>query len=105
MLALSNPAAGASCSTPAIRLWQTWKADVVSHALAAHGLDPEVRPTLTSPAQSRQRATLTGKRRTKNGAMVGFHGRASDTMIEVPDCQLIDPEIKEGFDTLRRAWQ
>jgi 23S rRNA (uracil1939-C5)-methyltransferase len=77
-----------------------WKADVVSHALAAHGLDPEVRPTLTSPAQSRQRATLTVKR-TKNGAMVGFHSRASDTMIEVPNCQLIDPKIKEVFDTLR----
>lgn len=76
-----------------------WKADVIRHALAAHGLEPHVRDTITSPAQSRQRATLAVKR-TKNGAMAGFHGRASDTIIEVPDCQLIDPKIKASFGIL-----
>ena len=74
----------------------TWKGDVIRRALAAHDLAPEIRPTLTSPAQSRQRATVAA-RRTKKGAMVGFHGRASGTVIEVPDCQLIDPRIKAGF--------
>lgn len=74
----------------------TWKAEIVSRALSAHGLTPEIRPTQTSPAQSRQRATVAAKR-TKSGAMVGFHGRASGTIIEVPDCQLIDPKIKAGF--------
>jgi len=29
--------------------------------------------------------------------MVGFHGRASGTIIEVPDCQLLDPKIMTGF--------
>lgn len=74
----------------------TWKADIVGRAFAAHGIEPDIRPTLTSPAQSRQRATVAAKR-TKSGAMVGFHGRASGTIIEVPDCQLIDPKIKAGF--------
>lgn len=74
----------------------SWKAETIGRALSAHGLSPEIRTTLTSPAQSRQRATLAAKR-TKNGAMVGFYGRASGTIIEVPDCQLIDPKIKESF--------
>lgn len=73
-----------------------FKGDVIRRALSAHDLEPEVRATLTSPAQSRQRATVAAKR-TKKGAMVGFHGRASGTVIEVPDCQLIDPRIKAGF--------
>ena len=74
----------------------TWKAEIASRAFAAHGLTPEIRPTLTSPTQSRQRATVAAKR-TKSGAMVGFHGRASGTIIEVPDCLLVDPKIKAGF--------
>jgi 23S rRNA (uracil1939-C5)-methyltransferase len=73
-----------------------WKAEIVARSFAAHGLTPEIRPTLTSPAQSRQRATVAAKR-TKSGAMVGFHGRASGTISEVPDCQLVDPKIKAGF--------
>jgi 23S rRNA (uracil1939-C5)-methyltransferase len=77
-----------------------WKADVVRHALSAHDLSPDIRETITSPAQSRQRATLAVKR-TKSGAMVGFHGRASDTLIEVPECQLIDPKIKASFGILK----
>ena len=73
-----------------------WKAEIAGRAFSAHGLTPEIRPTLTSPTQSRQRATVAAKR-TKSGAMVGFHGRASGTIIEVPDCQLVDPKIKVGF--------
>lgn len=73
-----------------------WKAGVIGRAVEAHELAPDIRPTLTSPDQSRQRATVAAKR-TKKGAMVGFHGRASGTVIEVPDCQLIDPRLKAGF--------
>lgn len=69
-----------------------WKADLVRSALAAHGLETEIRPTLTSPARSRRRATLSA-RRTKSGALVGFHARASDVVISVSGCTLLVPEI------------
>ncbi|MDF0601329.1 class I SAM-dependent RNA methyltransferase [Psychromarinibacter sp. C21-152] len=71
---------------------ETWKADIVRTALAAHGLDAPIRGVATSPPRSRRRATFSG-RRTKKGALVGFHARASDTVIEGPDCQLVLPEI------------
>ena len=69
-----------------------WKQDSVRRALAAQGVEAPMRPIVTSPAQTRRRATLTG-RRLKTGALVGFHGRASDTIVPVPDCLLIDPAL------------
>ncbi|MFC4669055.1 class I SAM-dependent RNA methyltransferase [Seohaeicola nanhaiensis] len=69
-----------------------WKQDVVRHALAAQGIETAFRPLVTSPPQSRRRATL-AVRRTKKGALAGFHGRASGTVVEIPDCLLLDPAL------------
>lgn len=76
-----------------------WKTDIVAKALQARGLSPELRTIVTSPAQSRRRAKLSG-RRTKKGAMVGFHTRASDNLVEVPDCQLLTPALTNCFPAL-----
>jgi 23S rRNA (uracil1939-C5)-methyltransferase len=67
-----------------------WKQQVVETALAGQGLTAKVLPLVTSPPNSRRRATLSA-RRTKNGVLIGFHARASDTITENPDCQLLDP--------------
>ncbi|MEP1612928.1 MAG: class I SAM-dependent RNA methyltransferase [Roseobacter sp.] len=72
-----------------------WKLDIVKTALSAHGLDTEFRPVKTSPARSRRRAGFAA-RRTKKGAMVGFHGRASGTIVPIPECQLVAPEVLAG---------
>ncbi|MHC0052063.1 class I SAM-dependent RNA methyltransferase [Actibacterium sp. D379-3] len=69
-----------------------WKVDVVRQALAAQGLSAPMRPILTSPPQSRRRAVLAG-RRTKKGVIVGFHARASDTLVQIPDCTLLHPDL------------
>ncbi len=69
-----------------------WKAGIVAQALAGQGLAAEVRPILTSPPSSRRRATLAG-RRTKAGAMVGFHARGSDLLVEGPQCHLLTPQL------------
>ncbi len=69
-----------------------WKQDIVRTALAAQGLEAPLRPIHTSPPHSRRRATLAA-RRTKKGATVGFHGRASDVITEIPDCHLLDPAL------------
>jgi 23S rRNA (uracil1939-C5)-methyltransferase len=69
-----------------------WKSDIVHKALQARGLTPEFREIVTSSAKSRRRAKLSGQR-TKKGAMVGFHTRASNTLVAVPDCQLLTPAL------------
>ena len=77
-----------------------WKQEIVQRALAAHGLTPDFRAIATSPAQSRRRAKFAG-RRTKKGALVGFHGKASHTLIDVPDCQLVTPALLASFPALQ----
>ncbi len=76
-----------------------WKADVVRRALGAHGLETEIRPTLSSPPASRRRAVFTGVR-TRKTATTGFHERRSDTVVAVPDCQVLRPEIMEALPVL-----
>lgn len=76
-----------------------WKQDVVRAALAAQGVEAPFRPVVISPARSRRRATLAG-RRTKKGAIVGFHGRASGTIVEVPGCLLLHPDLTAALPVL-----
>jgi 23S rRNA (uracil1939-C5)-methyltransferase len=78
----------------------SWKQEVVQNALAGQGLSAEVLPLVTSPARSRRRATLSA-RRTKSGVLMGFHARASDTIAEIPDCQLLHPGILAAFPGLQ----
>ena len=73
-----------------------WKQEVVETALAAQGITAPFRPIATSPSGSRRRATVAG-RRLRNGALVGFHGRASHTVVAVPDCQVLHPDLIAGL--------
>ncbi|MCJ8138324.1 class I SAM-dependent RNA methyltransferase [Falsirhodobacter halotolerans] len=76
-----------------------WKRAVVVTALAGQGLEAAVDEAQTSPQRSRRRATLHG-RRTKGGALIGFHGRASDALVAVPNCLLLTPALMAGFPAL-----
>ncbi len=73
-----------------------WKADLIRVALSAQGLQAEIRPIATSPVSSRRRATFAA-RRTKKGAMAGFHKQASDVIVEIPKCQLMTPDLMMGL--------
>lgn len=77
-----------------------WKTDVVRSALVAQEIEADLNPIQTSPPNSRRRAVFTG-RRTKKGALVGFHTRASDTIIEIPDCHLLHPDLLAAIPALR----
>ena len=69
-----------------------WKLTVVRTAVAAQGMEAKIRGIETSPPNARRRAKLSG-RRTKKGAIVGFHARGSDTLTPVPDCKVLTSEI------------
>ncbi|MFN4154397.1 MAG: class I SAM-dependent RNA methyltransferase [Paracoccaceae bacterium] len=69
-----------------------WKTAHVEGALAGQGLHAPFRPILTSPPRSRRRATFAA-RRTKGGAMIGFHARGSDALVQIPNCQLVHPDL------------
>ena len=78
-----------------------WKRQVVEAALAAQGLAAPVEAVHVSPLRSRRRAVLSG-RRTKKGALVGFHARASDVIVDLADCHVLRPEITTALPLLRR---
>jgi 23S rRNA (uracil1939-C5)-methyltransferase len=71
----------------------------VQGALAGQGLTAPFRPIITSPPRSRRRATFAG-RRTKGGALIGFHARASDVLVAVPNCLLIHPDLAASLPAL-----
>ncbi|MBD3785967.1 MAG: class I SAM-dependent RNA methyltransferase [Sphingomonadales bacterium] len=79
-----------------------WKAEVVETALAGRGITARVARVETSPLQARRRATLAG-RRTKKGTLVGFHARGSETLIEVPNCLILRPELLAVVPALHEA--
>lgn len=76
-----------------------WKAETVLRALSARGVEGEVIGVETSPSGSRRRARFSG-RRTKGGALLGFHMRASDQIVAVPECLIVTPAIRAGFPAL-----
>ncbi len=76
-----------------------WKPEIVRNALAAHDLTAEFRPIITSPAQSRRRATFAAQR-TKKGVLIGFHGRASNTVVAIPSCKLLHPDLLKTMPAL-----
>ncbi len=77
-----------------------WKAKVVARALKAHGLSPEIRPTITSPARSRRRAGFAA-RRTKKTVQIGFHERASNQIVPISDCHILHPDLQTLLPALK----
>lgn len=76
-----------------------WKRDIVEAALVARGLKVAVRKCHTSPASARRRAVFSG-RRTKSGAIVGFHSAGSDVVREIPECTLLTPKLLQSLPAL-----
>ena len=69
-----------------------WKTAIVRTALQAQGLEAEFLPMHISPPNTRRRATF-AVRRTKKGAMAGFYGKQSETIVDIPDCRLLHPRL------------
>ncbi|QXI64919.1 23S rRNA (uracil(1939)-C(5))-methyltransferase RlmD [Paracoccus marcusii] len=78
-----------------------WKTQVVLTALAAQGIAAPLPQVHVSAPNSRRRAVLSG-RRTKKGATVGFHGRASDVIVDLTECHVLRPQILAALPLLRR---
>lgn len=78
-----------------------WKRQVVMAALAAQGVEAPAPVLHVSPLRSRRRAVLSG-RRTKKGALLGFHARASDVIVDLAECHVMHPAITAVLPLLRR---
>lgn len=79
-----------------------WKADVVRQALSRVGIVAEIAGIETSPPNTRRRAALSG-RKTRKGAQVGFHVRASDEIVSIPECGILPPDILAALPALEQV--
>ena len=76
-----------------------WKVDRVRRALAVSGIVAPVALAHTSPPGTRRRAALKG-RKTKRGAVVGFHTAGAHDLIAIPDCRLLSPALMTALPVL-----
>jgi 23S rRNA (uracil1939-C5)-methyltransferase len=72
--------------------WSQFIADRVAGALAAQGLEAEIRTPLLSPPNTRRRATLHAERRGRQ-VRLGFTRQASHELIDIEECWILAPEL------------
>nr|WP_294810319.1 class I SAM-dependent RNA methyltransferase [uncultured Sphingomonas sp.] len=72
--------------------WSQFIADRIAGALAAHGLEADIRAPLLSPPNTRRRATLHAERRGRQ-VRLGFIRQGSHELIDVEECWILAPEL------------
>lgn len=69
-------------------------------ALAQHGLAADIRPPVLSPPRTRRRAALHVERRGRQ-VRLGFSERSSHRLIDLRQCEILDPRLFALLDPLR----
>ncbi|HEY5720208.1 MAG TPA: class I SAM-dependent RNA methyltransferase [Gammaproteobacteria bacterium] len=80
-----------------------WKRGLVEAALGARGISGvAIRPTVTSPPESRRRITVAA-RRTKKGVLIGFHGPAESEIVPIAACPVAEPALVAALPRLEEV--
>ena len=75
------------------RFTARWKRDLIAVALGARGIaKAAIRPTITSPPESRRRITVAA-RRTRKGVLIGFHAPAATGIVPIDTCTVAEPAL------------
>ncbi|HET7412338.1 MAG TPA: RNA methyltransferase, partial [Pararhizobium sp.] len=80
--------------------YEAWKRDLVTKALAGHGLVPEVAPLFACAPGARRRLVMTA-RRTTSGILLGFNEVGSHKIVAIDTCVIADPRIVANLTALR----
>lgn len=83
--------------------WSHFLAERLRTALAAQGLETEIRSPLLSPPRTRRRATLHAERRGKQ-VRIGFTEAGSHKLIDLAECHVLAPELFALLAPLRRLF-
>ena len=81
-----------------------WKRDIVTTALERQGIAGSiVQPVMPTPAGDRRRAELAALRlRGRHGATIlGFHARASNKIVDLTECAVMRPALRNLIGPLR----
>lgn len=80
-----------------------WKREQVRFALARHGIEIEVEPTVASPPASRRRLGLHARRGPDGRTLLGFKARKSWRLVPVTGCPVADPRLVAAFPALAKV--
>lgn len=83
--------------------WSGFLVDRVASALAAQGLETEIRTPELSPPRTRRRATLHAERRGKQ-VRIGFSEAGSHKLVDLAECQVLAPPLFALLSPLRRLF-
>jgi 23S rRNA (uracil1939-C5)-methyltransferase len=77
-----------------------WKRSILADALAYHGVEAEIAPTVTVPPASRRRARFT-LQRTKKTALFGFRAAGEHRVVDMRTCTVLHPAILAALPDLK----
>ena len=77
-----------------------WKSALVATAFSLQGLSPTLAPIITAGPGTRRRAVFAA-RRTKSGAVFGFHAARSHDIVDLAECPILSPGIASRIPALR----
>jgi 23S rRNA (uracil1939-C5)-methyltransferase len=72
--------------------WSAFIVERIRTALAAHGMETDIRAPLLSPPNTRRRATLHAERRGRQ-VLLGFTEQSSHKLIDLSECHVLDPQL------------
>ena len=78
--------------------WSAFLFDRVAHALAAQGLEAEVRAPALSPPRTRRRAAL----HYEPAGRLGFSAAGSHALVDMQECHVLSPELFALVKPLKR---
>lgn len=79
---------------------QAWKTALVATAFSQQRIAADIAPIIASTGATRRRAVFAA-RRTKSGAVFGFHRDRSHDIIDLLECPILSPEINSRIAALR----
>ena len=83
--------------------YRSWKLDRARRAAQRAGFpDAAIDPLVVSPPGSRRRATLAAVR-SAAGPRLGFHAPASNDIVDIGGCSVLDPDLAAFIAPLRHA--
>ena len=90
------------CATQhmAARAEQAWKTALVATAFSQQRIDTVINPIIASKPGTRRRAVFAA-RRTKAGAILGFHEPRTHDIVDLAQCPILSPEIESRIPALR----
>jgi 23S rRNA (uracil1939-C5)-methyltransferase len=79
---------------------QAWKTALVATAFSQQRIDTVIHPIIASKPGTRRRAVFAA-RRTKAGAILGFHEPRTHDIVDLAQCPILSPDIESRIPALR----